>query len=215
MGWKLDYVLSGKADESFLDTYTVERKDHVVQLINSSVYLGKIICITDPEEAAKRDEDYLNNRAPAFPEFPTLTDGILQRKEDGSVANLAGEVSVQGNVSYHGKVGSLDDFIGRNWAVISIKDDPRNVLNKEQVSFLNSIGTSFVHITKNKSTNAYIDLQEIFFEYFESNGIETLIIRPDFYNFGSTANYNELPQLVDQLRNRLSLIESESYKEMA
>ena len=84
LGWKLDLVLGGKAEEVFLDTYTMERKPHVKNIIDSSIYLGKIICITDPEEAAARDEAFLTGNAPPFPAFPILTDGILHRLTDGS-----------------------------------------------------------------------------------------------------------------------------------
>ena len=45
-------------------------------------------------------------------------------------------------------------------------------------------------------------------EYFVNNGIETLIIRPDYYIFGATASYKELPSLVDELSKQMHITKS-------
>jgi len=54
--WKLDLALKGRAADSLLETYTPERTNHVSEMINFSMELGRIICITDPEAARQRDE---------------------------------------------------------------------------------------------------------------------------------------------------------------
>ena len=209
LGWKLDLVLGGKAEEVFLDTYTMERKPHVKNIIDSSIYLGKTICITDPEEAVARDEAFLTGNAPPFPAFPILTDGILHRLTDGSQSHLAGKVSLHANVLYQGIQGFLDDVVGQGWKIISIKDDPRNVLSRAQIAFLDELNTDFVYITLDKSSKkAAIDVDGKYSEYFVNNGIETLIIRPDYYIFGATASYKELPSLVDELSKQMHITKS-------
>ena len=56
LAWKLDLVLDGQAPITLLDAYEVERAENVRAVIDFSMSLGKVICITDPEEAAARDE---------------------------------------------------------------------------------------------------------------------------------------------------------------
>ena len=56
LSWQLDLVLKGRADESTLDAYTSERCGHLQHAIAMSVELGKVICISDQNEAAARDE---------------------------------------------------------------------------------------------------------------------------------------------------------------
>ena len=206
LAWKLDLVLGGKAEEKLLDTYTMERKPHVRNIIDSSIYLGEIICIDDPEKAAARDEAFLTGNAPPFPAFPILTDGILHRHADGSQSKLAGHLSPHGNVLYQGKQGFFDDVIGQGWKVISTKDDLRAILNDEQITFLNELGAPLVHITLDPSSaESAIDVDEEYLEYFKNNGIETLIIRPDFYIFGAATSHEDLPRLVDELRKQMQI----------
>jgi 3-(3-hydroxy-phenyl)propionate hydroxylase len=57
--WKLRAVLagevSGAAAEALLDTYTVERREHVRRLTTRIKEIGAVICERDPEAAKARD----------------------------------------------------------------------------------------------------------------------------------------------------------------
>ena len=55
LAWKLSLVLDGKADDRLLDSYQAKRRPHVSDVIDVSMFLGKIICISDPAQAAERD----------------------------------------------------------------------------------------------------------------------------------------------------------------
>ncbi|HEX2485843.1 MAG TPA: bifunctional 3-(3-hydroxy-phenyl)propionate/3-hydroxycinnamic acid hydroxylase, partial [Myxococcota bacterium] len=61
LAWKLDLALSGGAGgevcatDALLDSYAGERAPHVERLIALSVELGRVICVSDPAEAAARD----------------------------------------------------------------------------------------------------------------------------------------------------------------
>src|SRR6202020_2968460 len=55
LAWKLDLILRGNADARLLDTYERERRPHVKDIIEMSMYLGKVICIPDADAAAARD----------------------------------------------------------------------------------------------------------------------------------------------------------------
>ncbi|MFE0418457.1 bifunctional 3-(3-hydroxy-phenyl)propionate/3-hydroxycinnamic acid hydroxylase MhpA [Streptomyces tendae] len=63
LSWKVSLVLDGRADTALLDTYGTERAAHVQRAIDMSVALGKVICVTDPEEAARRDSHMISQGA--------------------------------------------------------------------------------------------------------------------------------------------------------
>ncbi len=52
LAWKLDLVLNGTAPVELFDAYELERSENVRAVIDFSMALGKVICITDPDEAA-------------------------------------------------------------------------------------------------------------------------------------------------------------------
>lgn len=55
LAWKLASVLSGQADETLLDTYDVERRDHAKAMIDLSLTLGSVIKPTNRIVAGARD----------------------------------------------------------------------------------------------------------------------------------------------------------------
>ena len=60
LAWKLAAVIDGSPDE-LLDTYQLERQPHAQQVIDAAVEFGRLICMTDPEEASARDEAMLDS----------------------------------------------------------------------------------------------------------------------------------------------------------
>ncbi len=90
LSWKLDAVLRGLADERLLDTYASERLHHAITFVRFSVELGKVICITDPAQAAARDAQMIADwsagmKAPAPPR-PGLGPGLRTGAAGGLLA---------------------------------------------------------------------------------------------------------------------------------
>jgi 3-(3-hydroxy-phenyl)propionate hydroxylase len=61
LAWKLDHVLRHGAPHTLLDTYQAERDPHVRNVINTSIELGRVLCVLDPRAAKERDERILNS----------------------------------------------------------------------------------------------------------------------------------------------------------
>ena len=59
LGWKLHYVLAGKANEKLLDTYEEERRAHAKRLIAIVKDIGSVICERNVEKARARDRWHL------------------------------------------------------------------------------------------------------------------------------------------------------------
>lgn len=193
--WKLDHVLSGVSDESLLDLYTVERKPHMIKLIEGAVYLGKIICITDEEEARKRDEAFLSGNYPPFPGFPTITDGIVYQPGENQ---LAGQLSLQAVVERNGKTDLFDKLIGDGWMVIGLDQEPADYINEYQKQDLEKLGTKFIKISTSQ-TGEILDIEGKYDAFFKEHNIEALVVRPDFNIYAGISKMAQLGKVVDNL----------------
>jgi 2-polyprenyl-6-methoxyphenol hydroxylase-like FAD-dependent oxidoreductase len=197
LSWKLDQVLRGHADDTLLDTYMAERRPHVIDVTHLAIYLGRIICIPDPEEAASRDASFLNGTADPPPPFPSLVDGLLQRAGD-ELAPAAGALSPHGHITWRGKTGRWDDVVGVGWRIITLGDADA-ALPASQRAFLDRIGAQRINIHDDAA-----DLGAKFIPFLQRHGLAALIVRPDFYIFGGAATLDALPDTVEDLRRQLA-----------
>jgi 2-polyprenyl-6-methoxyphenol hydroxylase-like FAD-dependent oxidoreductase len=88
LAWRLDAVLDGRLAgapaEGVLDDYQRERLPHVRATIDTSMGLGAVICIADPDEAATRDRAMIEAAAgrgtvEMTAPIPTIADGTVLR----------------------------------------------------------------------------------------------------------------------------------------
>ena len=199
LSWKLGMVLDGKADPSLLDTYQPERRPHVRDVIELSMFLGKIICVPDPDKAAERDEAFFTGKVPPPAPFPCLTDGVLRRNEQRAVRAPAGLLSPHGVVRRNGIEGRYDDIVGSGFALVS--RDPKSLLGLDaaQMHMMETFGVHQVHIVAADvyAQGAVQDLNTKFIPFMEQHGIHTMLVRPDFYVYGAVASADEVADLVD------------------
>ena len=212
LAWKLGLVLDGRADPVLLDTYQPERRPHVSDVIDLSMYLGKIICIPDAAKAAERDEAFFGGTAPPPPAFPCLTDGLLRRNADGSVQAPAGLLAPHGHVRGRAPGGSgkvearFDDLVGPGFVMISRGAPAEPALGPRQRALLDALGVSCIAITADETgadDGALVDLDRKFIPYMDQHGIHTMIVRPDFYLYGAVSQPPDVDALVDDLAANL------------
>lgn len=72
LAWRFDLILKGISSDRLLESYTPERRPQVRAVIDASIAMGQVVCISDKEEAARRDEAYLAGAVPALAPFPGL-----------------------------------------------------------------------------------------------------------------------------------------------
>jgi len=206
LAWKLDFVLSGLAPDALLDTYTPERSNHVQNAIGMSVALGNVICNTDPQAVAARDAGMI--AAGALPERilpplppPMLTDGLIHRLPDGTPQPGAGTLFMQARVTRDGRSGLFDTIVGGGFVVLATSD-ARTVLDAAQRDFLAAIGAHVVHLAAVGAggANTVADADGAYLAYLAAASCAAVIVRPDFYVFGSAGSIAELPGLIDDLR---------------
>ncbi len=108
LAWKLVLALRTGAD-SLLDTYHAERLPHAAAFVDFSIELGRVICLTDPDAATRRDAELIAQREangePPRPPQPRLGPGCHQGVHGG-------ELSAQGVVDHAGGRGRLDNVLG-------------------------------------------------------------------------------------------------------
>lgn len=199
LAWKLDLVLNGQADDRLLDSYQPERRPHVSDVIDLSMYLGKIICIPDAAKAAERDAAFLGGTAAPPPPFPSLTDGILRRGADGAVQAPAGLLSPHGTVRAGQRQGRFDEVVGLGFVLVSRNAAVEAALGEPQRALLDALGVRRVTVTAPgapAADGALVDLDAKFIPYMAQLGITSMLVRPDFYLYGAVAHAADIDQLV-------------------
>jgi flavoprotein hydroxylase len=196
LAWKLDLVLSGRAGDALLDTYSAERRAQAKAAVLASVKLGRVICVTDPAAAADRDRAILANGGGRVPQEPPaaapLTTGLL-----GPGAG-AGEVMVAGRVKSGGVTGRFDDVVGRGLVLLTTEE--QDVLDEDNLAFLTGLGGRVVRLAP---AGAVRDVDGVYHACLDRLGASTVLIRPDHHVFGS-AGPGRATALVDDLRAQLS-----------
>lgn len=199
LSWKLDRVLRGEATDALLDSYTAERKPHVNGVVDAAVYLGRIICIADPAEAAERDRAFKAGTAEPFPPFPHLTAGLLAQG-----ALMAGLLSPHGTVRWRGLEGRWDDVVGLGFCVVLRDANPADVLRPDQTRALAGLGAHVAGISAAPQGDLVVDVDGKYAAFLDAHGAAGMITRPDYYVFGGVSEAWDLVGLVDELLARLA-----------
>ncbi|MEU3508240.1 bifunctional 3-(3-hydroxy-phenyl)propionate/3-hydroxycinnamic acid hydroxylase [Streptomyces longwoodensis] len=209
LAWKLDLVLTGRADDDLLDTYTSERSAHVQHAIGMSMALGQVICVLDPDEAAARDQRMI--AAGADPQYalpptppPVLGDGVLQRAADGTRAPGVGHLTPQYRVTHEGRTALLDDLTGTGFTLLTDGTVPLEALDSADRDFLAAIGVSVVPLhALSAPEGGYLDAPDGYLPPMREHGHVAAIVRPDFYLFGAATDGPGLKDLIGQLREQV------------
>ncbi|QUQ63980.1 bifunctional 3-(3-hydroxy-phenyl)propionate/3-hydroxycinnamic acid hydroxylase MhpA [Kutzneria sp. CA-103260] len=211
LSWKLDLVLRGVADPALLDTYTSERAAHVRHAIGMSIELGRIICVLDPEQARQRDERMVAGGAdPArvLPDMPppVLGPGVLHCDADGTPLPGVGHLMPQCRVDSGGLTRPLDDLTGNVFQIITDGVLAEDVFTPAQRDFLDRIGAAVVPLATEPRAGCHTDADAGYPPLMRELGRLAVIVRPDFYLYGSASTTGELAELVDRLRESCTAI---------
>jgi 2-polyprenyl-6-methoxyphenol hydroxylase-like FAD-dependent oxidoreductase/catechol 2,3-dioxygenase-like lactoylglutathione lyase family enzyme len=204
VAWKLDLVLRGLASEQLLDSAEAERQPQTEAVIGLAVELGKVLCQLDPRAAAERDE-LLRDAGPPPPlELAPLSSGALHLPAGDRGDPLAGTLSVQGTVAAAGREGRFDDVVGRGFALIVAAGDPLAAVGREQRALVEALGMKLASLDR-AAPHGVRDLDGRLSGWLREHGAHAVVVRPDFYVFGSAASAQELPSLLDDLARRLHM----------
>ena len=204
VAWKLDLVLRGLADESLLDTVDPERQPQNEWVITLAVELGRVLCQLDAELAAERDTALRAAGAPPAPQLAPLAGGLLRRGADGAPGPLAGHLSVQGLVATPSGDVLLDEVTGGGFTLVAAASDPLQELDGRDRALLDALGTQVVSLDPSAGCGRR-DADGRLTRWLREHGVHAVLVRPDFYVFGSAADATDVPALIDDLRDQLPL----------
>jgi 2-polyprenyl-6-methoxyphenol hydroxylase-like FAD-dependent oxidoreductase len=205
LAWKLDLVLRGLAPDALLDTVETERQSQTEWVIRFAIELGKVLCELDPGAADERDATVRAADAPPPPvEFPPLEAGVLHRAANGELDPLAGALSVQGRVAVDGRDGLFDDVVGCGWTLIAADGDPLELLDDGLRDTLGALDATVASLDPH-APGGIVDADGRLTEWLDRHDVHAVLVRPDFYVFGSVASRDEMPALVSDLRAQLAL----------
>jgi 2-polyprenyl-6-methoxyphenol hydroxylase-like FAD-dependent oxidoreductase len=204
VAWKLDLVLRGVAPRDLLDTIDPERQPHNEWVIDFAVQLGQVLCQLDPQAAAERDAALRQAETPPPLELPPLTAGVLHLGVEGAADPLAGKLGVQGCVAAPGGEGRFDEAVGRGFTLIAASGDPREPLDSEHCALLDKLEVTVASLDPN-APGGVRDVDGRLTGWLAEHGAHAVLVRPDFYVFGSAASPEELPALVADLQAQLGV----------
>jgi 2-polyprenyl-6-methoxyphenol hydroxylase-like FAD-dependent oxidoreductase len=204
LAWKLDLVLRGLAPARLLDTIESERQPQNEAIIRLAIELGKVLCQLDPRAAAERDAMLRQVEAAPPLDLPPLSDGILHRPVGSDSDPLAGTLGVQGLVRRAGREGRCDDVIGRGFQLIVAAGDPVGELASEQRVLIDALDMNVASLDAAAPSGVH-DLDGRLTAWLTEHDAHAVLVRPDFYVFGSCPSAGELPELLDDLRSQLQL----------
>ena len=184
LSWRLAASAVGVTPDLLLNSYGPERSGHVQEIIHQAVELGRLICMLDPEEVAQRDgrmKAALKDPALAVkpPPEPRLGYGGAFRLGDPH----AGYLSVQGRVRHGGREGLFDDVVGRGWQLLLRGKAGSGGDHCSAREAARALGAIVADFSPNGDT---VDLQGVYAGWFARLGADAVLVRPDFYVFGTS-----------------------------
>jgi 2-polyprenyl-6-methoxyphenol hydroxylase-like FAD-dependent oxidoreductase len=201
LAWRIDLILGGTAELELLDSYTTERLHHVKQIIESSVSIGQLMCITDPQAAGKRDAQLrkMRDNPQMHHSQPEWRLGPGCFLPDDPAAGFLGH---QGRVEKNGRSGLLDDLAGAGHFVLFGKDiDPLAALSDEA----RAVWRQLDGLTVTIGAEDFRDVDSSYADWFEKLGATVVLVRPDFQVYGASANAGRANEIVIALAKQLHM----------
>lgn len=201
--WKLDRVLKGTSPDGLLDSYTVERKQHVIELTGKIKAIGQAICERDPVAARQRDAQLLAQgggkplQITRQEIIPPLRAGFLSDHEGPA----RGSLFPQPRIASGGTVRLLDKVIGSGLRVVI--DGRRNDAGALLALCAAQADMSAAAIAPPGTPHALEETEGVLQNWFDRHGIIAAIVRPDHYVFGTARNAQELADLLSEIDLRL------------
>lgn len=163
LAWKLGAVINGACGDALLETYEMERMEHVKQMVAVSLGMAKEMTDHDPAKAAERDR-IAANRTPeereaqkrqAFKPQPKFDKGVVVHTPLPSfktvpardVPSMAGAIFPQPRVTNaEGVEMLLDDATGQGWRVVMWNNNPMAFISAERCAALAHLRVRLVQV---------------------------------------------------------------------
>jgi 2-polyprenyl-6-methoxyphenol hydroxylase-like FAD-dependent oxidoreductase len=197
LAWRLALLVNGEGRPSLLDDYVVERRTQVAQIIQETVGIGQLICMTDPEQTALRDAAMKQAGAhgiqAAHQNWPLLGGTI---SDDG----IGGNLGLQAKVSRGTRTVLLDDVLAPPGFILLGRDrDPVELLSPIQHAAWRQLRGRGAHF----GPGGLADVEGKYRQWFDRLNVSVVLIRPDFQLFGGVTDPPGTEDMVRDLADRV------------
>jgi len=199
ISWKISRVLNESVNCSILNSYELERKQHVRSITNLAIILGKIIMLQKHVILRNRLLAFLNKLPLIKTKIRNLSIDLPKMNDKISTKSLgnkfSGERILRSEVFYRNQKVWLDDIIENHFAIIAFNYNPTQLLNNSILKKWKRFGSIFIQVTptsiKVEDSNDVVIVEDIegkLESFFKSKRATCLIIRPDKYILGEVYN---------------------------
>lgn len=219
LSWKLALVARGAAEDALLDTYEAERHQHAVDMIKTTITLGKVLLARNRVVAFLRNallkvlfqiprtRDFMRNYE--FKPKAFLSQGLIAggRRRKGNPAE--GAYFPQPKVTLaDGKTARLDDVSGRGFTVFTLADAPETVRQSAE-ALAREVGGVWLRVlpaarASEARDGDVVDSSGKLTAWFVQYQADAAIIRPDRYVYGASRGAG-IEQLREELRRFIHL----------
>ena len=201
LAWRLSVALGSSEParlEPLLDAYGSERRTQFEEILAVTVMLGQMICITDPVAAAERNERLARRSGDVRPARADWAVGAgTHRAGDPG----AGVLSHHGMVSDGERTARFDELVGTGFVLIGRDADSFAALSGSVAMQWQILGGVSAHF----GADGLADLDGVYQSWFDDIGASAVLVRPDFYVYGSASSSAEVPSLVEDFLDELNI----------
>ncbi len=157
LGWKLAFAINN-SNSKILDTYELERKNHITDMIKISLFMGSIL---SPKNKIlgflirlffhiisyyKPARDYITQMK--FKPKPSFNSGFLWKTDKKEENQLIGQLFPQPIVDdFKGNQHLLDDILGKNFFIIIYSITPENFISDKLIKKFKTKNIYIIGIT--------------------------------------------------------------------
>lgn len=202
LAWRLAAVLTTPSierdapPEAFLDAYTSERRTQFDDILTETVAVGRMICVTDPEAAKQRDERLAKRSGEIR---PARTEWRIGAGTHRSGDPGAGTLSHHGTVANGERTGRFDDIVGAGPVLIVRDATALGSLRPPTDARWGELGGIGVHF----GDGGLVDVDGTYRRWLDELGVCAVLVRPDFYVYGSAVGPQDVTPLVEDYLDEL------------
>lgn len=192
LAWKIEMIIGGTAEEDILNTYQPERDPHVRAVISAAIEAGRYICILDKAKASERDTEIREKAkkqslaSTAAELIPAINCGLI------TSSPRAGERFIQPYITTKNGSVLLDEFISGSWRLFVSDKTAQNKAKAAIEKLVPGVDISVTDLSTLADGGAISS-------WLTNDDSKAVLVRPDFYVFGTTENN------VESLINELAL----------
>ncbi|HEX9463761.1 MAG TPA: bifunctional 3-(3-hydroxy-phenyl)propionate/3-hydroxycinnamic acid hydroxylase [Alphaproteobacteria bacterium] len=219
LAWKLDLALRHDGADRVLDSYELERKPHIRELVEVTKSFGLVIGELDADKARRRDAELREQleRGTAITVrqryIPPLKAGLIDTDVEGRPTRGAGTLFVQPRLRMPGgETARLDDVVGDEFLLATHTDAAQSWLDEEAAALLRRIGAARVVIASNGAVPTtpapdgvvrLVEAHGLFAAWAGEQACEAVLVRPDRYVCGVASDATGLNRLIKSLGRQL------------